>query len=112
MPAGDRMAPAFDELLRTARKGDQVALGRLLDRYRAYLTLVARPQIGLRLQSKVDVDDLVQDTFLDAHRQFPRFQGDAEAGFLCWLRSILAGQLAHLIRRYCGTQNRDVHLEQ
>jgi hypothetical protein len=27
-----------------------------------------------------------------------------------WLRQILAGNLAHQVRRYCGTQRRDVQI--
>lgn len=98
--------------LRAARAGDGAALGRLLEDYRGYLTLLARIQIGRRLQGKADAADLVQDTFLSAHRQFPQFRGETPATFAAWLRSILAGQLAHLIRRYCLAEARDVRLEQ
>ena len=46
------MAPDENEcerLLARAREGEAGALGRLLERYRAYLTLLARVQIGRRL---------------------------------------------------------------
>jgi RNA polymerase sigma-70 factor, ECF subfamily len=98
------------KLLVVAR-GDADALGRLLERYRSYLTLLARVQIGLRLRGKADPADLVQDTFLEAHRYFDRFQGETEAVLLTWLRRILASQTARLVRRYGGTQARDVDLE-
>jgi RNA polymerase sigma-70 factor (ECF subfamily) len=35
-------------------------------------------QIGRRLQGKVDASDLVQETFLDAHRDFGQFRGNRE----------------------------------
>src|SRR5262249_44044239 len=79
--------------------------------YRNYLTLLARLQIGRRLQGKVDEADLVQETFLEAHRQFARFRGDSEAELTAWLRTILAGVVLHLVRRFFGTQRRDVRLE-
>src|SRR5215469_14897119 len=41
-------------LLERARAGDRDILGRLLDGYRPYLMLLARMQIGRRLQGKVD----------------------------------------------------------
>jgi RNA polymerase sigma-70 factor (ECF subfamily) len=99
-------------LLRAARAGDAATLGQLLELYRRYLALLARAQIGQRLQGKVDASDLVQETFLEAHRNFPRFQGASEAQFVCWLRQILAAKLADLLRRYLGTRGRDVRLEQ
>lgn len=101
-----------ESLLHAARAGDRIAFGQLLERYRHYLELLARIQIGRRLQGKVDAADLVQDTFLEAHRSFERFQGDAEPVLRAWLHQILAGQLAHLVRRYCQTQGRDVNLEE
>lgn len=101
-----------DSGLIAARAGDTAALGRLLESYRGYLLLLARIQIGRRLQSKADPADVVQDTFLDAHRQFPAFRGETAVALAAWLRRILAGQLAHLVRRCYGTESRDVRLEQ
>lgn len=100
-----------EHLLQEARAGDPATLGRLLDLYRRYLALLARVQIGQRLQGKVDASDLVQETYLEAHRNFARFRGTSEGQFLCWLRQILAAKLADLLRRYLGTKGRDVRLE-
>jgi len=100
-----------ERLLRQARAGDGEALGRLLEEYRHYLTLLARLQIGRRLQGKVDASDVVQDTFLKAHRDFFICRADNEAEFVGWLRQILATNLAALVRRYLGTQRRDPRLE-
>jgi RNA polymerase sigma-70 factor (ECF subfamily) len=99
------------QLLVLARAGDGRALGRLLELYRSYLALLARLQIGRRLQGKVDAADLVQETFLEAHRNFVHFQGGTEGELVSWLRHILAGHLAMLVRRYLGTRRRDVRLE-
>jgi RNA polymerase sigma-70 factor, ECF subfamily len=100
-----------EELLRLAQAQDVPARGRLLEMYRNYLTLLARLQIGRRLQGKVDAADLVQETFLKAHRDLARFRGRTEAELVHWLRQILVANLAMLVRRYCGTQRRDVRLE-
>jgi len=104
-------AAAPEELLRLARSGDAEQLGRLLEVYRHYLGLLARVEIGRNLQAKLDASDLVQDTLLEAHRNFPRFQGSSETQFVCWLRQIMSANLANLLRRYLGTQGRDVRLE-
>jgi RNA polymerase sigma-70 factor, ECF subfamily len=100
-----------EHLLREAREGDAATLGRLLELYRRYLTLLASVQIGQRLKGKVDAEDLVQDTFLEAHRSFERFRGTSEGELVVWLRQILAANLADLLRRYLGTQGRDIRLE-
>ena len=101
-----------DELLTQARDNPEEGLGPLLEKYRSYLSLLARVQIGRRLQGKADSADLVQETFLEAHRHFPLFQGQTAAEFVHWLRQILAGRLAKLVRRYLGTKGRNVRLEQ
>jgi RNA polymerase sigma-70 factor, ECF subfamily len=98
-------------LLALARTGDSPALGRLLERYRAYLTLLARVQIGRRLQGKVDAADLVQEAFLKAHQHFGEFRGGSEAEWVSWLRTILATTLASLVHRHYARQRRDVRLE-
>ena len=48
-----------EQLLGLAQAGDREALGQLLELYGNYLTLLARMQIGRRLQGKVDAADLV-----------------------------------------------------
>ena len=107
-----RSAREPEALLQQARAGVGQALGELLERYRGYLALLARVQIGRRLQGKADDSDLIQDTFLDAQRYFDSFRGATAAELLGWLREILAGNLANLVRRYLGTKRRDVRLEQ
>jgi RNA polymerase sigma-70 factor (ECF subfamily) len=103
--------PNPQQLLDQARAGDVPTLGRLLERYRAYLSVLARVQIGRRLQGKVDASDVVQDAFLGAYRDFAQFRGTSEKEFMGWLRGILASLLANLVRHYQGTQRRDVRLE-
>jgi RNA polymerase sigma-70 factor (ECF subfamily) len=103
--------PDPEQLLRSARRGDALALGRLLELYRHYLTLLARLQIDRRLQGKVDASDVVQETFLEAHRDFAQFRGAGERELLAWLRQVLATNLANVVRHYQGTRRRDVRLE-
>jgi RNA polymerase sigma-70 factor (ECF subfamily) len=102
--------PNPEELIAQARR-DPTALGRLFEAYTSYLTLLARLEIGRRLQSKVDALDVVQETFLEAVRHFDRFRGATEPELTAWLRSILAARLTKVVRRYWGTQARDLRLE-
>ena len=92
--------------------GPDPALGRRLESHRDYLTILARTQIGRRLQGKADPADVVQETFLHAVRDAAQFRGSSDKELAGWLRQILAARLADLVRRYCGTQGRDVRLEQ
>lgn len=103
--------PDVDRLMLLAKRGDVEACGALLERYRAYLELLTRMQLGREFQDKVDTADLVQEAFLEAHRSFGRFRGDGEKTFVAWLRSILARQLSTLMRRYLGAAGRDIRRE-
>ena len=105
------MQANVEELIKAARAGDGETLGRMLESYRSYMRLLARIEIGRRLQGKVDASDVVQETFLEAHNHFQNFQGNAEGQLIQWLRAILAGTLANVVRRYLGTQARDLRLE-
>jgi len=98
-------------LIDKARGGDAAALGKLLESIATYLNLLASVQIGRRLQGKVDASDIVQETFLEAHRQITNFRGGSEGELLAWLRRILAGQIALTLRKYLGTKGRDVRME-
>ena len=96
------------KLLLLARAGCDTTWDQLVEQYRAYLILLARLQIGRRLQGKADASDLVQETFLQAYLHLGDFQGSTEAELVAWLREILASRLAKLVRRYYGTQSRNI----
>src|SRR3954469_17347024 len=100
-----------DDVLRAARAGDADVRGRLLDGYRNYLVLLARLQLGRTLRGKADPADLVQETFLRAHRDFARFRGTPEAELLGWRRRTRAPRAPTFVRHYLGTRRRDVRLE-
>jgi len=99
-----------EELLALARRDGQ-NLGTLLDAYRNYLTMLAQLQMDERLQGKLDASDLVQESFLEAHRHFDGFRGTSEGELLSWLRSILASRVTATMKRFYGAKRRDIHLE-
>lgn len=101
-----------EQLLIEAKGGDGAALGQLLDGYRQYLVLLARLQIDRTLQVKLGASDVVQETFLEAHRDFAAFRGSSMGELVAWLRQILARNLANQVRHYRGTKRRDIRLEQ
>jgi RNA polymerase sigma-70 factor (ECF subfamily) len=69
-----------------------------LERFRAYLRLLARLHLDRRLQGKLDPSDVVQQTFLQAYRALDQFRGHGDAELAAWLRQILARNLAHAAR--------------
>ena len=106
--------PASELILR-CRQGDQAAREELFQRYRHYLHLLARAQMGRHLRGKCDPSDLVQQTLLEAHRDFGEFQGQREPELLAWLRKILAHNLFNEARRFAAQQrdaSREVSLDQ
>ncbi len=103
------------ELITRCRQGDAPAREQLFDRYRNYLHLLAQGQMGRHLRAKCDASDLVQQTLLEAHRDFLAFQGQHEGELLAWLRRILAHNLLNAARHFAARQRdaaREVSLEQ
>ncbi len=99
------------QLMKSARAGNEAALGRLLELYRNYLRLVTRSVIDGALQVRVDPSDVVQETFLKAHREFGRFLGETEAELVAWLRQILVRNIADEAK-YHRRRGRDVRRQE
>jgi len=95
----------------TARDGSDSALGELLNACRPYLLLIANKELPDQIQAKGGASDLVQDTFLEARRDFHQFQGGTEAELLGWLRGILLHNVANFTRRFRDTDKRAVGRE-
>jgi RNA polymerase sigma-70 factor (ECF subfamily) len=85
-------------------------LAQRLERFRAYLRLLARQQLKPVLQGKLDPSDLVQQTFLEAHEAIEPCAKRTDAELACWLTRILAHNVADAERRFCAA-TRDVRLE-
>ncbi|MCI0464317.1 MAG: sigma-70 family RNA polymerase sigma factor [Gemmataceae bacterium] len=98
--------------LSAARAGSREALGRALEACRRYLLHIAQQEVTPALQVKGSASDLVQETFLEAHRAFERFHGGSEAELRAWLRRLLLHHAAKLGRRYRTTQKRRLTREQ
>ena len=96
-------------LLEKARQGDREALGRLLEAQRAALHRLAERQLGGPIAVRVDASDIIQQTFLEAHRGFRQFAGQDERELTAWLLRILDHKVAGAIRDHALLQKRNVH---
>jgi RNA polymerase sigma-70 factor (ECF subfamily) len=99
-----------DESSAAAVEGPTTAQGIDLDRFRDYLRFLARTHLYNTIRGKVDPSDIVQETFLQAHRHLGSFQGRTSQELAGWLRKILARNLMQAARHY-GFDKRDVKRE-
>ena len=104
-------AVEWEEWLASARGGAPETLGQLLEACRQYLLLVANQHLAPDLQGKFGASDVVQETFLEAQRDFGGFQGRTQVELLAWLRRILLNNLANLTRSYRDMDKRQLARE-
>ena len=81
-----------------------------LDQYRSYLKLLADLVLNPRLKIKEDASDIVQQTMLEAHRDFAGFRGKTEAELRAWLKTILTHNVLAVAKHY-GRDKRAAGLE-
>jgi RNA polymerase sigma-70 factor (ECF subfamily) len=86
--------------------GDYDAFAVLFAKYRRRLAALLRYKAGPELLAAVEVDDLLQETFLQAFRDIQRFHYAAPGSFWNWLASI-AGNVVLDAIRFQGRQKRN-----
>src|SRR5262249_17842530 len=102
---------AANELLGQALQGDREALGRLLEAERAAVHRLAERQLAGRIAVRVDASDIIQQTFLEAYRSFPQFDGQDVRELGAWLQRILDHKIAGAIRDHALLQKRKLSRE-
>ena len=85
-----------DALVDLARAGDASSYNRLFARVADRALLYIRLRLGPALRAKVDPLDVLQETYLEAHRSFAHFRPQAEGAFLRWLYGIADNRLRNL----------------
>lgn len=98
-------------LLKQARAGSTEAMGQVLEHCRHQLLLVANRKVGDDLQAKGGGSDIVQETFLEAQRDFSSFQGQDEVELRKWLCRIMLNNFHNFARQYRKTAKRSVGQE-
>lgn len=112
-PQAPLSPPDFDweACIRVAREGSPTALGQLLEACRPFLLAVAERELAPDLRAKAAASDLVQETCLDAQRDFPAFEGGTAEEVRAWLRRVLLHNLGDLRQRFRDVGKRDVRRE-
>jgi RNA polymerase sigma-70 factor (ECF subfamily) len=105
------LRPGWAEHLAAARAGSSEALGRVLDDFRPYLLAIAGEALDADLQAKAGASDLVQESLLEAQRDFPAFAGQQRDQLQTWLVRILLRNVQNFRRHYRDTRKRDVGRE-
>ena len=99
------------ELLARLKGGDVEALAALFSRNRERLARGIRFRLDSRLQPRLDVEDILQEVYLNSAQRIGSFRGDSEQSFFIWLRLVAGQTLIDLHRRHLGAQARDAARE-
>lgn len=75
-------------LVHKARDGDRQAFEDLVERHRERLKSFARSRIRPHLRERIDLQEIVNDTFARAFESLGRFRGEDEDSFFGWLVGI------------------------
>ena len=92
--------PESRVLIALAQAGSSEALGRLLEQSRRHLLALASRGLDARAQPRESPSDVVQQTFLEAQRDFRQFGGNEPGQLQRWLERILRTTLADLRNRH------------
>ena len=77
----------------------------------AWLKTLAQVAIDSQLQGKFSASDVVQQTLMEAWKDWGNCRGQSSNQRKAWLRGILANQMGKMVRHYRGTQKRLVARE-
>lgn len=110
---GDEMAVGLDrgDELNLLRAGGEDAIAELFERYRVKLLRMITLRLDCRLLSKVDGEDLLQETFVATVRRLQDYLDRPAVPFFVWIRQVACQILVDTHRRYLGAQMRDVRQE-
>jgi RNA polymerase sigma-70 factor (ECF subfamily) len=103
-----------DQLIDRARKGDRNAFDELVNHFSCRLRESIEKWSRFRLHTRVDADDVLQETFLRAYRSLERFEAadpKNEESFLRWICGIAKHALGDLARKAANCENPAASIE-
>ncbi len=93
------------ELVRKAQAGERGAFDTLIARYRSRLELLIYIRLGPKLRGKVEVDDVYQESWLEAFQSLPGYEFRHHSLFP-WLGGIAEHVIQRLHRYHFKTEKR------
>jgi RNA polymerase sigma-70 factor (ECF subfamily) len=110
-PANPPTPGTFSRLLSDALASPETCIAELLDAYRPLLLAIADAQVEADLRPKVSPSDLVQETIIEARRDFHQAKSETGPQLEAWLKAMLLNNLADARKRYRQTAKRDIRRE-
>lgn len=104
------MEPDELALENALRGGDLSALTTLFERERERIQRMVHFRIDPRLAARIDPEDVVQDTFVEAEKRIAAFQAEDKPFFL-WLRLVAQQTMIDLFRKHIGAKMRNAARE-
>ncbi len=93
-----------------SRKHD--ALSQLFSRHQGFLRNMIAARLDRRLAARVDANDVLQETFLDASRRIDQYLDNPRVPFRQWLGFLAEQNVVDAYRRHFATKKRSVGAEQ
>src|SRR6516165_12021141 len=99
------------ELLERARRGEPAAFAELFARHREQVRRAVALRLDRRLAARVDVSDVLQETYLEASRRLADYLARPALPFGLWLRWLTREQVLTAHRRHLLADRRAVGRE-
>ena len=93
----DQPTSTYD-LLTRIEQGDEHAFTALFEKYQKRLALLIHYKLSHEMRRLADVEDVLQETFLEAFRDLERFRYEKPGAFLSWLSRIADHVIADAAR--------------
>lgn len=107
-----RESPADEEeLLQRASRADKAAFDQLFQRSAAALNKAISCQLSPQIRRRIDVNDVMQETYAVAFRRLPEFMENRPMAFWLWLRQLARDQVIMAHRKHVHAEKRSVQKE-
>jgi RNA polymerase sigma-70 factor (ECF subfamily) len=98
------------DLIARIEQGDNSAFTPLFEKYQKRLALLIHYKLSQELRRLTEVEDALQETFLEAFRDIERFRYEKPGGFLNWLSRIADHVIADAARFHARRKRRAEHV--